>query len=287
MPVPSGFSEKTFESYFNAELNSRTTFTFSPGQVDEAKLGFDASFWLDSFDLWRVLPPRVFRDFKRFDGVSKSELDHFAGELSKALPPFQLNLFIQYKLAEKLRTARSSEWEFWEAPYFRYDLTAHQQFALERLSKVGRGRCTCLYAAYASVDAAELFDAAANEKVIDGSNLVEAIRLQDHARYSFIDSGSGGTGHSEPEEIEGRNLEELLSEARKTDGFPLAQNVKFLSKDIFDAVGQHRLFKSALRATFYDSDVENIAVGISFVDSARVIKAFCDAFSVSCRLVSI
>lgn len=283
-----GFSEKTYEHYFNAELARVTKISFSPGQIDEEWLGFDAAFDLDPHLLFGMFHFSRFTRHRPFLGIDKVELDKFAGHLSKHLPNFKFNLFIQYKLAEQLRTANASEWKHWKQPYFRYELTKHQQKALEELVSVGDGRCACIYAAFASVDAEDLFAAVEpTDNVIRNSNIVEAQKLKGHGRYSFLAAGNGGMAHSEPEAIEGLDLEKLFEKADKLDGLTLSQSVKKLSEDVYETVKEDSHFKAALKANFGEIGVAEIEVGKSFYDSALTLKAFGEAFSVSCKMLSL
>ena len=51
----SNYEEKTFESYFNIELDRKSSCFFPLGQVQEGVLGFDASAYTNSRKLWRDL----------------------------------------------------------------------------------------------------------------------------------------------------------------------------------------------------------------------------------------
>ena len=49
------FEEKTYESYFNNELDSKSLIYFPPGQVLEGLLGFDAASYSQNRELWRMI----------------------------------------------------------------------------------------------------------------------------------------------------------------------------------------------------------------------------------------
>jgi len=94
------FEEKTYENFFNSELDRQSNIYFPLGQVQEGFLGFDSSADSRNRRLWRQLgfpfwftPP--------FSGV---ELREIAREMERyleitidELPPIRANLLFQYK----------------------------------------------------------------------------------------------------------------------------------------------------------------------------------------------
>src|SRR5262245_23462158 len=122
------FEEKEVEGALNAQLSGRL---WSPGQVLEYFVGFDAALDIESSLHWSLLgytTPPV--------GTTISVLWWSSPAAQAALsqrppPPFRLNLFLQYKRPEYLRSPTAVEWPHWNAPYFRFNIVAHQQSALD------------------------------------------------------------------------------------------------------------------------------------------------------------
>jgi hypothetical protein len=84
--------------------------TFSPDQRDEFLLGIDEAFLLPPPFLMGRLPHMRRRRWARLHRFPLSELDHIGDELSRRLPPFKFNLFVQYKRPEYLSRSSAVEW---------------------------------------------------------------------------------------------------------------------------------------------------------------------------------
>lgn len=211
------FKEKTYEKYFSREIARLTDSSFSPDQCDENFLGFDEAFLLP-FEHLLFIPPYVRRSRRlRRSGILLRELDHLTERAIERMPPFRFNLFVQYKRPEYLRTRGAREWKHWHAPYYRFDITPHQQQLLERLDAVSHGRAATIYASPAFWTATDLWQFVAAGQVIGSSNVASAVRLAGHGCYSYVDPGHRGMGHSEPEEIESPSLKEAVSGGVKTN----------------------------------------------------------------------
>lgn len=96
----SEFEEKTYESYFNSELDKFTNIYFPLGQVQEGSLGFDSSAYSKNRKLWRNLGSPFFWQ-PRFKGY---ELREIADEMERSLgihinnlPKIKINILFQYK----------------------------------------------------------------------------------------------------------------------------------------------------------------------------------------------
>jgi hypothetical protein len=133
------FEEKQFEQHLNFELLGRRNLLYVPGQVLENTLGFDAALFTRNIHFWRLFELGYLRRVPHLTGLRidngwwrnlDQEIDMF--------PDFKCNVFIQHKRPTYLTTAHSKEWSHWKKEYYRYDLTPHQQLALEQLEdKIG------------------------------------------------------------------------------------------------------------------------------------------------------
>jgi hypothetical protein len=117
------FEEKTYESYFNNELDSKSSVYFPPGQVLEGLLGFDAASNSKNRGLWRTLGfPFWFSPY--FTGVNlrdiareiEEELDH----IIQKIPNIKTNILLQYKRPDYIKTVNGKEWKHWNKEYYRY-----------------------------------------------------------------------------------------------------------------------------------------------------------------------
>lgn len=220
------FKEKTFETAFVGELRLLTNELFAPDQCDEFFLGFDAAAHIP----WEFLPPILpfmrRRRWGRLFGITASEIGDFGRRLNDRLPPFRLNVFIQFKRNEYLKTRNASEWLHWDAPYFRYKIEARQQRLMAKIADVAQGRAASVYAAAAFHLSDELFNFQANETVIENSNIASAELLTAHKVFSYNSAGYFGLGHSDPEEIRSPSIEEILEQSRESEGIPFTKHLK-------------------------------------------------------------
>lgn len=196
------YEEKTFESYFNSELDQRTSIYFPFGQVQEGSIGADSAAQSRSHWLWRKLGfPFWFRP--RFSGVDLREVademeQHLQHEI-RNIPSIKTNLLFQYKRPEVITTANGSEWSHWQRKYFRYGIYAEQQALLMHLNSKFGSQALILYASPALVDVNELVNAKLARTIIEDTNFCSVTRLQGHHRNTYIRAGLHSIACSEPE----------------------------------------------------------------------------------------
>ena len=212
------FEEKQYEQHLNNELLMRQEFLYVPGQVLEGQLGFDAAIYSLNPRFWRLfddLP--YFRPFRRRwlsrnrPGVALST-DWWA-DLEESLPyfpQFRFNVFVQHKRPEYLTVNSSNEWAHWNRPYFRYQLTPHQQQALEQLESRTQNSAIVVYASPAFIKLEQLWSAIQQRRLIETSNFCQPCKLAGHHLFSYAEAGSVGKAHSDPEDIESFNFYERL-----------------------------------------------------------------------------
>lgn len=276
------FKEKTYETAFVGELRLMTTELFAPDQHDENFLGFDAAAFLPWDLLDPFLPYMRRRRWHRLIGISASETNEIGKELNRRLPPFKMNLFIQFKRPEYLSRPNATEWEFWDRPYFRYWAEDHQQKLLETLAKKSNGRAAAVYAVPAFFLSDHLFRSQLDGTVIEKSNILNAELLRDHSRCTFAEAGNYGIGHSESENLESPSLDQILSE---TSGEELSftRHLKITADTIklaleADAAGRETL--DLARRAIYGGGLDDLsprAAG-TWIDALLTIVAFNAAF---------
>ena len=202
------FEEKQYEQHLNNELLDRQELLYVPGQVLEGDLGFDAAMHSMHRRFWRLfddLPSFFYRRYFRYHRRGVLIDPHWWDELDELLdrfPKFRFNVFVQHKRPEYLTTSSSNEWEDWNCPYYRYELTDHQQIALERLESLVTPQAIVVYASPAFITLKDLWDSVQNRNLVNRSNFCQVSKLSGHHVYTYETSGNLGKGHSDAEDIE-------------------------------------------------------------------------------------
>jgi len=205
------FEEKTYESYFNNELDKRSQVYFPLGQVQEGSLGFDASSFSKNRKLWRKLGyPFWFNP--HFNGL---EIREIADEMEKILekkldniPQMKANLLFQYKRPEFIKSTSGKEWHHWNKSYYRYDIYKEQQDLLMHIHNTFNSKLHVIYASPSTIDVNKLVRI--RKKILENSNFAKAIDLQGHHRNTYTSSGTHSIACSEPEQIENINIIEYI-----------------------------------------------------------------------------
>jgi hypothetical protein len=208
------YEEKTFESYFNNELDSCTSVYFPFGQVQEGSIGADSAAFSKNRRLWWWLGyPFIFS--LPFGGVEFSEMagimEKYIGHEIKNLPNIKTNILFQYKKPEYIASHLGGEWKHWSQPYYRYDIYQKQQLMLEELSQTFKGKALILYASPAINDVDELVKTKQLRKIIKSTNFRPTEELKGHHKNTYIKSGLYSIACSEPEKLESFDLLEHLA----------------------------------------------------------------------------
>lgn len=278
------FKEKTYETAFVGELRMLTKVIYAPDQYDEGMLGFDASAFIPWPELMPFLPYRRFRRWRHLIGISSAEIKNMGDDLDNSLPPFRLNLFIQFKRPQYLTHSNAKEWSHWNREYFRYKVDANQQKLLQKLQGIASGRAAVVYAAPAIVKTNDLFAHQLNDAVIKNSNIVDAGLLTGHSKCTYADPGNVGMGHSEPEELNSAKLEEILGN-QETEELSFTQHVKGTAnviKALFEDEIDGRETLDLARRVVLGGDLADIypRAGGTWFDAAVTMAAFSMAFRI-------
>lgn len=275
------FEEKTYEKYFGDEIKRKITDAFSPGQMAEHDLGFDESFfvpWLCRNIWFRGLFPSP---WFWYEGIDLPDIGYLPTGLVGQLPDFRLNLFVQCKRPEFVSGHRASEWHSWNSPYFRYNLMAHQQQALEKLNEHSAGRAAVVYASPAFWQTSELFHKRASREVVTGSNIAQAAAMTGHDRFTYVASGSFGIAHSEPEQIQGPTVEELIDKGRENERLRWDAHVEktaiAIRKSLTEGTESAQLLDVMIDVIYREFSRIFVRRGAILKDLATI-EAFCDIF---------
>lgn len=267
------FSEKTFEFFLNSEIGRHTYAVFAPGQIDEHPLGWDFGAYVDGVLLSRIHHRALLGGYY---GLRKSEVDRFAKELSKHLPPIRFNLFLQHKLAVRLVSSGAGQWADWEEPYFRYEVNPDQQQTLCRLDEVSSGRALVLYSCFAGIQSDELHQHHRSQSIIENTNFTEAANLGQHQKVTFVGPGNIAKAHSEAEDIESRSFERIIKDGMEQDELDLVQNTKKLAQLLQRLLEKDDRNLTRVRGIIEASGVQSAEIDLeqSYRDGTLFVAAF-------------
>ena len=208
------FEEKEFEGPINTQLSLGSPL-WSPGQVLERLVGFDAAIHVVIATFWASLG---FGSVPLGLPVTAAWWSGWPALLLRPLfalrspPPFRLNVFLQYKRPEYL--VHGQEWKHWRVPYFRFDVTLHQQRSLEACARSLGGGGLVAYGSPTFYRRGELFLHVEQRSLVDNTHFAPVTALAGHRRYSYTSARAAGKAHSEPVDVE------PISFAAHADGEP-------------------------------------------------------------------
>lgn len=244
------YEEKTFESYFNSELDQRSNVYFALGQVQEGALGFDSSAHTRNRRLWDFLgyPFWFFSDFAGvdFQDIARNMGEHLVREINN-IPPIKVNLLLQYKRPEPISSPNAKEWQHWKEPYFRYRINDHQQKLLEKLHDQFGTRALVLYAAPAIATVDELMKIKIQKKIIENTNFCKADSLRTHHTNTYTKAGTHSIACSEPEQIDRFDLLEEIAKMESPSVTENARAIKEFAESVKKTVLDGPAFGNALR----------------------------------------
>jgi hypothetical protein len=196
------FEEKELEGPLNAQLTGASGLLWTPGQVLEAIVGFDAALMVEGASFWASLG---FEPTPSGLPVSASWWPGWPSILLRPLlrfrtpPPFRLNLFLQYKRPQHL--TYGGQWRYWRSSYFRFDITPHQQRALEACAKSLGPAGHVAYGSPAFFRRSDLFAYTEDRTLPEKTHFAPVLKLTKHSRYTYVSPRAEGWGHSDPVRI--------------------------------------------------------------------------------------
>lgn len=267
------FEEKTYENYFNAELDKVSSIFFPLGQVQEGNLGFDASAFSANRRLWKRMG-FPFWFFPPFQGVSLRDIadvmEHFLGIVINGIPKMKANILFQYKKPEYITLSSGSEWHHWNEPYFRYNIYKEQQELLLQIDKVFTSRLLTIYASPAVQDVNDLVELKINRQIIANSNFKKCSDLNGHHRNTYTRAGTHSIACSDSEKIDNLNLInelELLGNSNELNSNET--NGSFIlnfRKQVIETTYENLYYGNSLRKLNSEIDkIENYELFYSFL----------------------
>lgn len=210
-----GFEEKTYEVAYCIELAvgvGGQPQVYSPGQVLEKLLGFDAAGNPDPHHvLWAVLAlprPQGVQLVPPLWGASKAVQPPIV-----ALPSYPISVFLQFKRPEYLQGPAAKQWKMWNHPYYRFKRSKEQQQVLGRLERRLGVQAVVRYAAPAFHTLGELEAAQLAGTVITNSGHVPPALLQRHLWWTYDAPGHVGRPNPDGEPSVFERFDAVLGEA--------------------------------------------------------------------------
>ncbi|AEG11105.1 hypothetical protein Sbal183_2470 [Shewanella baltica OS183] len=244
------YEEKTFESYFNTELDRRASIYFPFGQVQEGGIGADASgFSRNRWLWWRLGYPYFLR--MPFEGVdlreAANEMEVHIGREINNIPNVKANLFFQYKRPELITSKLGSEWPHWNQKYFRYDIYQEQQKLLLHLASKFGAKALILYASPALENVNDLVKAKQRKCLIENTNFRPATELTGHHRNTYIKAGTYSIACSDPESMEQFDLLDQLEALKGNKNVNGKENVIEAANSVRNIAMRDSVFGTAYR----------------------------------------
>jgi len=204
MPTPSQFEEKEYEFPLYNELLHASRKLWTPGQVLEGYLGFDAALSVAN-NFWAVVQrPAV-------DGVRLARYGlspmlrrrRSSAASTEPLPDFTINLFLQVKRPSEYQQAPAEVQAVGlGTPTWFFEIESHQQVLLEKLAAHLGNLADVSYASAAFITKKKLWSLQQEKGLVPNSTFPPAIALRGHDRWAYDCGGACGVGFSEPERMD-------------------------------------------------------------------------------------
>lgn len=263
--MESEFEEKEYEIPLLLEMLSGPLF-WSPGQVLENRLGFDACLEA-SMAYWNHVGRTRRLGVQVRHVITWSNIYRTGGKrATPAIPAnasFSVNLFLQVKRCSYHPAGMAPKaWK--SAPpnavWYYIKKYAKQQGVLDKLARLVRNNrlgaplAEVAYAGPCFHARSALFTHARNAALMDNSSFPDAKKLARHNRWSYYVPGSSGVARSKPQFIEGEPLGRRLAKLAKEN--PVVDNRPNVLKQL-------QSLEQMIRVSFLEAGVEWQAVDVA------------------------
>ena len=285
------FEEKEYEQPLNVELLFDTkNLLWTPGQVFEEHFGIDAALSSGDPRLWILfgypdIPKGVILNNFRWGYIWRNTHN------KRELPTFQTNLLLQTKRPDHRKGNNASFTKHGiRGQYWQFEVTKHQQEALEKLYDKLNNRALVCYASAAFHSHKDLFQYIESQSLVDNSTFVKVNRMVKHKKWVYNQAGSVGIACSEIEIIQDddfRHLIALASKGNDSERNPL-DNLLSLEKSTIQAIIEIN-DKNPIKIEFNRrqklmSDVFS-RINMANIENAPAVKAFW-TFNTICTLTN-
>ena len=193
--TPADFEESEYRGPLYNQLERGNHLVWEPGQVFEKHIGIDRAAYVTDPYFWslhglaRPISGVVLPDY---DGqyIWKKRLK------SKMLPDFKLNLFLQAKRPYAGTRPRGNVKKVGiVGNYWKFEITPHQQRALEQMEKTLGGKAIVCYAAPAFHTQAALYEHTKSQSIVPFSSFPPASALTGHGAWYYSNGGLAGVAN--------------------------------------------------------------------------------------------
>lgn len=193
--TPADFEESEYRGPLYNQLERGNHLVWEPGQVFEKHIGIDRAAYITDPYFWGLhglVAP--------MSGVVLLDYDwHYIWKKrlkNKILPDFKLNLFLQVKRPHAGNRPRGKVKKAGiVGDYWKFEITPHQQVALEQLEKTLNGKSIVCYAAPAFHTQAALYEHTRNQSIVPSSSFPPASALTGHGAWYYDNGGLSGVAN--------------------------------------------------------------------------------------------
>lgn len=252
---PCEFEEPEYRGPLFNQLHT-SSLLWEPGQVFEKHVGIDHAMWtthayLHSLHGYSVPIEGAILARYRWDYIWQHK------KRRKKLPSFRLNVFIQAKRPQYGRYApKALRDQGLKSPFWRFELTPHQQVALERLRANLKDKALVCYACPAFHKESLLHKWTITPKIVENSTFPDVSDLSGHSAWNFSQPGAKGVANAEPTPKDGptflERLNEMVERHPEPDQFNLADLLE-LADAVRGAMDSGDAQSSSMQAQFADS----------------------------------
>ena len=213
----SEFEEGEFRGPLFSQLERGSHLLWEPGQVFEKHIGVDrASRCLNNY-LWNLYGLNAPLGGAILRGAHLGFI-WASNNPTKLLPDFSLNLFIQAKRANYSSQAKSSLNPQITGHYWHFEITNHQQIALEQLEIALNNDALVVYASPAFHLQQNLYNHTSNQTIVENSTFPKASALTGHTKWYYDKPGTTGVANPDFEFIKGEDFLKMIERLRKEKG---------------------------------------------------------------------
>jgi hypothetical protein len=190
------FEEKQYENAANGELRLYSSNSYTPGQVAEGILGFDAAsnqpWWSDVWRAMQMGAPAGLQLTPNLWPIARQPGPNVV------LPSFVVSLILQYKRSEYMHGKTAAQYNHWRQPYYRFEIDVDQHRQLMSIETAASNLAAVKYAAPVFYQYRELERLQLSEEILLNSNFVSPNTIgSTHRHWTY--NASGGMGYANPE----------------------------------------------------------------------------------------
>lgn len=155
-----------------------------------------------------------------------------------------------------------------KSPYWRFEITPHQQLALERLQTNLKNRAIVCYACPVFHKESLLHKWTVEPRIVEHSTFPDISSLAGHIAWNFSEPGARGVANVDPTHYDGPSFAErlhtLVARDERVEGSPIEELERLVV---------------AVNSAMYADSVEPTALQAQFADATRVINQIADVLA--------